>query len=85
MTTIPNVDRQTGTAALPPAPKPPAALVGLGFMSSRRRAIEWLTRHYGTAITLRIPVFGDSVMISLLLVGESPKKHLPNNYWAQAA
>lgn len=64
MTTIPNVDRQTGTAALPPAPKPPAALVGLGFMSSRRRAIEWLTRHYGTAITLRIPVFGDSVMIS---------------------
>ncbi len=64
MTTVPTVDRQAGTAVLPPAPRPPAALVGLGFMSSRRRAIDWLTRHYGEAITLRLPVFGDTVMIS---------------------
>jgi len=61
MTTI---ERHSGRAVLPPAPKPPAALVGLGFMSSRRHAIDWLTRHYGDAITLRLPVFGETVMIS---------------------
>lgn len=64
MTTVPAVDRQIGSAVLPPVPRPPAALVGLGFMSSRRRAIEWLTRHYGSAVTLLLPVFGESVMIS---------------------
>jgi cytochrome P450 len=64
MTTVPALDRQIRTAALPPAPRPPAALVGLGFMASRRRAIDWLVGHYGPAVTLHLPVFGESVMIS---------------------
>ncbi len=64
MTTVPAVDRQIHTALLPPAPRPPAALVGLGFMGARRHAIAWLVRQYGPAVTLRLPVFGDSVMIS---------------------
>jgi cytochrome P450 len=64
MTTVPAVDRLIGSAVLPPAPRQPAALVGLGFMSSRRRAIDWLVSHYGPAVTLRLPVFGDAVMIA---------------------
>ena len=64
MTTVPAVDRRIHTALLPPAPRSPAALVGLGFMGARRPAIEWLTGHYGTAVTLQLPVFGETVMIS---------------------
>lgn len=50
--------------ALPPAPQPPRALVGLAFTTARRQTVAWLTRTYGPAVTLRIPVFGDTVMIS---------------------
>ena len=64
MTTVPAVDRQTRPALLPPAPRPPAALVGLGFMAARRRAVDWLVHHHGPAVTLRLPVFGETVMIS---------------------
>lgn len=50
--------------ALPPTPKPPRALVGLAFTTVRRRTVAWLSRTYGPAVTLRIPVFGDAVMVS---------------------
>ena len=50
--------------ALPPAPAPPRALMGLAFTMARRRSVTWLSRNYGPAVTLRIPVFGDTVMIS---------------------
>ncbi len=52
------------TPALPPAPQPPRALVGLAFTTARRRTVAWLTRTYGPAVTLRIPVFGETVMVS---------------------
>jgi cytochrome P450 len=64
MTTVPAIERSSGDAVLPPAPRPPAALVGMGFIASRRRAIAWLNRHYGSAVTLRLPLFGQTVMIS---------------------
>jgi cytochrome P450 len=50
--------------ALPPAPQPPRGLVGLAFTAARRPTVKWLTRTCGPAVTLRIPVFGDTVMIS---------------------
>ena len=53
-----------GGPVLPPAPQPPRALVGLAFTAARRSTVGWLTRTYGPAVTLRIPVFGDAVMIS---------------------
>lgn len=51
-------------AKLPPALRTPDPVVGLAFVAARRRFVQWLTRNYGRAATLRIPVFGDAVMIS---------------------
>ena len=64
MTQAPTVNSQTGDVHLPPAPWLPRPLVGLGFVGARRRTIGWLTDHYGPAVTMRIPVFGDTVMIT---------------------
>jgi cytochrome P450 len=52
------------TINLPPSPQMPNAIVAASFLLSRRRTVEWLTRKYGRAITLRIPVFGDTVVVS---------------------
>jgi len=61
----PAADLQIAEApALPPAPQAPRALVGLAFTTARRRTVAWLSRTYGPAVTLRIPVFGDAVMVS---------------------
>ena len=65
MTPPPAADLQiAGAPALPPAPQPPPGLVGLVFTTARRRTVGWLSRNYGPAVTLRIPVFGDTVMVS---------------------
>ena len=65
MTSPPGADLQTADApALPPAPQPPPGLMGLAFTTARRRTVAWLSRTYGPAVTLRIPVFGDTVMVS---------------------
>ncbi len=53
-----------GATALPPAPKIPRVLGALAFVANRRRTVDWLTRTCGRAVTLRIPVFGDVVLIS---------------------
>jgi cytochrome P450 len=53
-----------GTAVLPPDPRPPRALVGLAFTMARRGTVAWLTAKYGPAVMLRLPVFGDTVMVS---------------------
>ena len=49
---------------LPPSPRIPRPLEALAFVTNRRRTVEWLTRKYGRAVTVRIPVFGDSVLIA---------------------
>ncbi|MCB0924241.1 MAG: cytochrome P450 [Mycobacterium sp.] len=49
---------------LPPSPRVPKPLESLAFIAGRRRTVEWLTRTCGRAVTVRIPVFGDSVLIS---------------------
>lgn len=65
MTQAPTADLQVSAAAkLPPAPRVPRPLVGLGFIGLRRRTIMWLARTCGPAVTIRIPVFGDTVMVS---------------------
>lgn len=53
-----------GVPVLPPSPRIPRALEALAFVTNRRRTVEWLTRNYGRAVTVRIPVFGDSVLIA---------------------
>lgn len=65
MTSAPAADLHVDRApVLPPDPQPPRALVGLAFTTARRRTVQWLNRTYGPAVTLRLPVFGDAVMVS---------------------
>lgn len=49
---------------LPPSPRLPRPLGAFAFVASRRRTVEWLTRTYGRCVTIRIPVFGDAVLVS---------------------
>ena len=59
------VDRSvTGVPKLPPSPRIPRALVAFAFVATRRRTVEWLTRTCGRAVTIRVPVFKDSVLIA---------------------
>ena len=51
-------------AKLPPSPRIPAPLVAVGFLANKRRIVEWLTRSYGRCVNVRIPVFGNSILIS---------------------
>lgn len=53
-----------GESALPPAPRIPRALGALAFVANRRRTVGWLSRTCGRAVTVRVPVFGDAVLIS---------------------
>ena len=64
MSEAPTLDAVIGEPRLPPSPHIPAALGAAAFVASRRRTVNWLTRRYGRAVTLRVPVFGDSVVVS---------------------
>ena len=52
------------SAKLPPSPRAPRRLASLAFVAARRRTVEWFTRDVGRVVTIRIPVFGDTVVIS---------------------
>jgi len=65
MSQAPNLDTPVAEASsLPPSPRLPRPLGALAFVASRRRTVDWLTRHYGRCVTIRVPVFGDSVLVS---------------------
>ncbi|BBY58614.1 cytochrome P450 [Mycolicibacterium sarraceniae] len=49
---------------LPPAPGLPSGLLKLAFVAARRPTTDWLTRRYGRCFTLRVPVFGNTVVVS---------------------
>ncbi|WP_445167935.1 cytochrome P450 [Mycolicibacterium sp. Dal123E01] len=49
---------------LPPGPRTPKLIQGLQFFSSRRAAVGDLTRRYGPAVTVNLPIFGKAVLIS---------------------
>ena len=63
MTEAPALDRAT-QPHLPPAPAIPRALEAAAFVLGRRQNVRWLTRTVGRAVTVRIPVFGDTVVVS---------------------
>ena len=48
---------------LPPATRLPKILQGLGFALSRRGMMQHLSRRYGNAFTLNIPIYGRVVVI----------------------
>ena len=65
MTQAPTLETAAGDGAkLPPKPGTPDPLIGVAFVGARRRFIEWITGKYGRAATVRLPVFGDAVIVS---------------------
>ncbi len=49
---------------LPPAARVPRIVQGLAIVAARGKAVRVLSRRYGTAFTLNLPIFGPSVVIS---------------------
>ena len=65
MSEAPTLDAPVAQAPkLPPSPGLPRPLGALAFVASRRRTVNWLTRTYGRCVTIRIPVFGDAILVS---------------------
>ncbi|GAB18390.1 putative cytochrome P450 [Gordonia effusa NBRC 100432] len=58
------VNGEPSGAILPSGPRIPTYVQGLAFLASRRRMIQWLTRRYGDAAVLRLPIFGNVVLVS---------------------
>ncbi|HEX4305722.1 MAG TPA: cytochrome P450 [Solirubrobacterales bacterium] len=54
----------TETYRLPPGPKTPKLLNGIAFLVAHNRFVGRLKRRYGDALTLRIPPFGQMVVVS---------------------
>ncbi|MYR04920.1 cytochrome P450 [Gordonia sp. SID5947] len=52
------------SAALPPGPRLPAVVQGLGFVARRRQTLAAFAERYGPVFTLRIPLFGKVVVIA---------------------
>ena len=49
---------------LPPGPRLPRPVQGVGFGIARRQALQLLHRRYGTAFTVHLPIYGRAVVIS---------------------
>lgn len=64
MSEAPALDVVIGAPTLPPRPRLPRALGALAFVANRRRTVERLTRDYGRCVTVRVPVFGDAVLVA---------------------
>ncbi|MCW2558177.1 MAG: cytochrome [Mycobacterium sp.] len=54
----------TEPVRLPPALRVPKAVQGIAFLTARRPAVAALGRRYGGAVTLNLPVFGKTVVVS---------------------
>lgn len=49
---------------LPPGPRASKLTAGMMFILSRRRALQRLTRKYGAAFTVDVPLFGPTVIVT---------------------
>ncbi|MGB3481751.1 MAG: cytochrome P450 [Mycobacterium sp.] len=49
---------------VPPTGRAPKFLQGLGYAFLRRRTISYMTDRHGSAFTLRVPVFGNMVVVT---------------------
>src|SRR6201991_4309736 len=52
----------TDPVRLPPVPRIPKLLQGVGFVAAREKSVAVLARRYGSAFTLRLPIFGETVV-----------------------
>ena len=53
----------TDPVRLPPAPRIPKLLQGVGFVAAREKSVAALAKRYGPAFTLNLPIFGPTVVI----------------------
>jgi cytochrome P450 len=53
-----------GPPRLPPGPRLPVAVQGVAMLLAKRGLLHALRRRYGAAFTMRLPVFGDVLVIS---------------------
>jgi cytochrome P450 len=54
----------TDSVCLPPGPRVPSAVSALAFVTARHRAAAAVGRRYGGSFTVRLPIFGDTVIVS---------------------
>jgi cytochrome P450 len=54
----------TDPVRLPPTPRIPKLLQGVGFVAAREKSVAALANRYGPAFTLRLPIFGETVVVS---------------------
>jgi cytochrome P450 len=54
----------TDPVRLPPAPRIPKIVQGIGFVAAREKSVAALAKRYGPAFTLRLPIFGETVVVS---------------------
>ena len=54
----------TDPVRMPPGPRIPKAVMGIGFITARHRAVTAIGKRYGSAFTMNLPIFGESVVIS---------------------
>ncbi|ORB61469.1 cytochrome P450 [Mycolicibacterium tusciae] len=53
----------TDPVRLPPAPRIPKLLQGVGFLAARDKAVAAVSRRYGPTFTLNLPIFGPTVVV----------------------
>jgi cytochrome P450 len=53
----------TEPVRLPPGPRVPRIVQGVGLLAAREEVVAALARRYGTAITVNLPIFGRTVVI----------------------
>ena len=54
----------TDPVRLPPAPRIPKMVQGLGFVLNRDKAVAAVARRYGSEFTLDLPIFGHALVVS---------------------
>lgn len=53
----------SGAIRIPPRPRLPKFLQGVGYVLFRRQLVDLLAARYGEAFTIRVPIFGNMVVI----------------------
>ncbi|OBB11948.1 cytochrome P450 [Mycobacteriaceae bacterium 1482268.1] len=54
----------TDPVRLPPGPRIPKLVMGIAFLTARHRAVASIGRRHGSAFTVNLPIFGETVVIS---------------------